>query len=354
MTTLVKQRKKRAVLTDEELASIALQYSTKSELREAHPSIRGIAKKRGIWDKICAHMPKRVSMAGKNNPAFKWTFEKLIIEALKYKTKKSFEDGSAGAYLAALKHDSKNIIFSHMPINVNIGKSPPNKKWTLEKIQEEGLKYSNRNDFLKSSPSAYAATLKMGGIDKIHSHMEPSKSSNAIPYTLEEIFIESLNYNTRSEFFNKNPAVYSAAWRSEYFEDICFHMKTSRGSSLPELELMAIIKDIYPSAKKIRDMKVKIKDKPYIYGFELDVLIPELNKAIEFDGKYHHSPEGLLQYKKENWPLEDTLNKAQIKDDWFMSSKGIEVLHINEVDWIKDKEKCIQKCFEFLKGSTNV
>jgi hypothetical protein len=43
------------------------------------------------------------------------------------------------------------------------------------------------------------------------------------------------------------------------------------------------------------DNKVKIKGKPYIHGFDIDIFIPELNIGIEFDGGYYHTFAGLKE-----------------------------------------------------------
>ena len=51
---------------------------------------------------------------------------------------------------------------------------------------------------------------------------------------------------------------------------------------------------------------------------------------------------------KKNWPDEDIRNYHEIKDSYF-ASKGIQVLHIKEENWNKDKEECIQRCLNFLE-----
>lgn len=45
---------------------------------------------------------------------------------------------------------------------------------------------------------------------------------------------------------------------------------------------------------------------------------------------------------------EDVINYHQIKDEYF-KSKGIELLHIKEEDWMEDKQGCIERCVEFLE-----
>ncbi|NJO48263.1 MAG: hypothetical protein HC840_00945 [Leptolyngbyaceae cyanobacterium RM2_2_4] len=119
------------------------------------------------------------------------------------------------------------------------------------------------------------------------------------------------------------------------------------GYSRMEQELFDLIKKEYPSAKKSKRRSINISGKPHIKGFDLDIFIPELNKAIEFDGTYFHSMKGLKRGYP-NWPLQDLKEYHTIKDNYFRSI-GISVLHILEKDWIKDKKLCVLKCLTFLR-----
>lgn len=279
-------RAKYTFRSNEELALEASKYKTKTEFRKANPNAHNVAHSRGIFDKICAHMPKHIDMSGENNPFFKWTIEDLLQVALKYKGRKEFE------------------------INDN---------------------------------TVYSIAQKRGLLEQICKHMGQSKRE---PWKREEILKESLKYNTRGDFFKYNCAAYGAARTMGILELACVHMKISCGTSIPEIELIEIIKQKYISSKKIRDMKVKIPNKAHIKGFEIDIFIPELNKGIEFDGTWHHSVKG-LEWSRPNWPKKDIHNFHKIKDKYF-ASKGIQILHIKEKDWLANKEECIKRCFEFL------
>jgi very-short-patch-repair endonuclease len=81
-------------------------------------------------------------------------------------------------------------------------------------------------------------------------------------------------------------------------------------------------------------------------GLDIDIYIPELRKGIEFDGDYWHSFEGLKRGRPD-WPEEDLERYHQIKDRYFLS-KGIEILHINEKEWLENHSKCLQKINDFL------
>lgn len=66
-----------------------------------------------------------------------------------------------------------------------------------------------------------------------------------------------------------------------------------------------------------------------------DFFIKNSGKIIEFDGVYYHrpTPENLLR---------------ETKRDNNIINSGYEVLHISENDYIKNKQKIIDKCLEFL------
>jgi hypothetical protein len=167
-------------------------------------------------------------------------------------------------------------------------------------------------------------------------------------YTDEELQLEANKYKRRVDFSSRNMGAYLSALRRGLLDQICAHMKSSRGSSTAERELLSIIKSVYPGAKKLKDMKVLIPEKSHIRGFEMDILVGKL--GIEFDGDYYHSFEYMRACpQKKLWSDDDIRNYHPIKDSWF-ASKGIRILHIKEQDWIDDKETCIRKCMEFLNN----
>lgn len=233
-----------------------------------------------------------------------------------------------------------------MPKDIRRTRPSPKQKWNISTLPIEALKYNTRSEFEAKNLGAYSAALKLGVIDEICTHMQYVCRPK---YSNEEIVLEALKSSTRVEFKTKSSGAYQAAEERGLLNEVCRHMKASRGSSNPERELLAIVKKIYPSAKKIRDNKVKIEGKPHIHAFEIDIFIPELNKGIEFDGQWHHSAKFLEKYKKKKWPLEDSLNKHQIKDSWFLS-KGIEILHVKGQDWLKNRENCLTTIANFLNG----
>lgn len=276
----------------------------------------------------------------------KWDFEKLQKEALKYETRREFKFKDYRAYGAAVNWNILNLICSHMP-------SASNREHTDEEIRTEALKYTSRTQFARRGKGFYLSARRKGKefLSKICSHMPKrvdtkGKNSCRFKWTNEALILEAKKYSTITSFRTSNPSAYSLSYSRGILKLVCCHMKPSRGASIAEKELFDKIKDVYPDTKTLRDTKAFFLDKPHIHGFDLDIFIPNLMKAIEFDGTYWHSEIGLKQSRK-HWPDEDIKNYHQLKDDHFLS-KNIKILHIKEEDWIKDKELCVRKCLSFL------
>lgn len=220
------------------------------------------------------------------------------------------------------------------------------KKWTYEALQEEALKYQTKQAFRKNSYPAYLACKRRGILNSICKHTK----SRYHYWTDEELQKEALKYNARNEFEKNSEAAYCAATRRKLLNKICKHMKRPSLSS-EEKELFDTISKNFKKVEKLRVSKIKIKNKPHIKGFEIDIYLPEFKKGIEFDGTYTHSVAGLKRGRP-SWPESDLKNYHKIKDRYFKKI-GIDILHIKEDNWIKNKEKCIKKCFDFLLRSYN-
>lgn len=68
---------------------------------------------------------------------------------------------------------------------------------------------------------------------------------------------------------------------------------------------------------------------------ELDVWLPELNKAIEYGAEYHHIEE-------------DVVYRDNIKKQWCINN-NIDILNIDDDLWRKDKVSQIDRLISFLE-----
>lgn len=97
----------------------------------------------------------------------KWNLDNVKLEALKYRTKNEFREKSSGAYFSALKNKWLDISCSHMPeLKKQSG------YWTFENCLNEALKYSTKNQWYKKSSGSYYSSLRNGWHDKCCLHMK--------------------------------------------------------------------------------------------------------------------------------------------------------------------------------------
>jgi predicted GIY-YIG superfamily endonuclease len=108
--------------------------------------------------------------------------------------------------------------------------------WTFDKVKEEALKYSNRNEFNKLSKSAYLSAYRNGWLDDVCSHMKKND------YTFDRVKEEALKFSTRSDFRNKSNNYYNSAHRNGWLDDVCSHM-TLQGSLYKRYVYKALFDD---------------------------------------------------------------------------------------------------------------
>lgn len=102
---------------------------------------------------------------------------------------------------------------------------------------------------------------------------------------------------------------------------------SSYNKSTPEFELLDFIEEL--GHEPIHGSRKLIS--PY----EIDIYIPELNLAFEYNGAFWHDEEQMLKYKFKK-PLSRETKTQMCKD------KGITLIHIEEADYKKNKEKVLE------------
>jgi hypothetical protein len=103
--------------------------------------------------------------------------------------------------------------------------------------------------------------------------------------------------------------------------------------SMPEYQMFEHIKSQFPDARnRVRGL---LKSR----RFELDIYVPSLEKAIEFDGDHWHHSEWA---KARGVPERDARKDAQCLE------AGIELLRVRWSDYIRDPEVALRRCSSFL------
>ena len=137
----------------------AKKYQTRSEFCEKSNGAYTASKKNGWLDEVCSHMITKWEK--------KWASKEVCQkEALKYNTRTEFQRGCDGAYTYALKHGFLDEICGHMELVHVI-------KWnSKEACHKEALKYNTRKEFQEECGGAYTYALKHDFLDEICNHME--------------------------------------------------------------------------------------------------------------------------------------------------------------------------------------
>ena len=128
------------------------------------------------------------------------------------------------------------------------------------------------------------------------------------------------------------PHMYSM--RKKYNTIICtICNKIGNFSSGEEIKLSNFIKNVYHG-------EILLNIRSVISPYELDIYLPELNLAFEFNGVYWHSE----LYKEKNY--------HKIKSD-LCDNKGIQLIHVWEDDWTYKQEIIKSMILNKLKLNSN-
>lgn len=108
----------------------------------------------------------------------------------------------------------------------------------------------------------------------------------------------------------------------------CCHKTQNYHVSKGEFELFNFIKESFDDAEH--------NDRKQIFPLELDIFIPSLNTALEYDGDYWHS-------------LPDMIKRDELKDK-ICEEKGLTLIRVKESSWKKDNINEKNRILEILNG----
>ncbi len=205
--------------TKESLHDAAKEYSTRSDFLKGNPAAASAAKRRGIWDDVCAHME-----AKPKNPS-SWNDETCALEAKKHKTRTEFKLQSPTAYRRAHELGIMDSICSHMPQLPKTASSnepnltPEQLELITKELRSVATNYKTRTEFKEGDRSAYNKAHKLGLMETICEHMGAPK--NATIWNEKSIRSEAKKYTTRTDFQNGSRGAANAARRLGIWEEIC-------------------------------------------------------------------------------------------------------------------------------------
>jgi hypothetical protein len=234
-------RKPRGYWTKERCKEVASLFNTRVEFNKAYKGAYLKCMRKGWLDEVCSHM-KNV-----RKPDGYWTLEKCQEEALKYNTRSEFQDGCGSAYNASKSGGWLKEVCSHMKDIVK-----PANYWTKERCIEEGLKYTTRGEFRNESGSCYTIVCKFGWLDEVCSHMD-IKFKPKEYWTKERCREIALKCKSRGEFKNEYYSAYNIARLNKWLDEICPHLPRPKPNGYWTYERCKEIASKYKTKKEIRD-----------------------------------------------------------------------------------------------------
>lgn len=197
---------------DEEIFDASLLCKTRKEFKIRFPKEYQVASFTKRMKYFCSHM----------NPIEKWTIDAITLEAQKYSRRSDFSKGCGSAYNAAKRHGILDMVCIHMPKpNPKVESCQCD---SLNDAKNLAAKCHNRTEFKRRYNKAYEKlrTLKM--LDEACSHMGKPKWPTK-KWTPEARKIAASQCKTRKEFCVKfSWAHYLASQNKGELDRICSHM----------------------------------------------------------------------------------------------------------------------------------
>lgn len=154
-----------------------------------------------------------------------------------------------------------------------------------------------------------------------------AKKIHGDTYTYDEV--DYNNFQKKVKIFCKKHSYFYQTPNNHLSGKGCNKCGRSKQTSKEERELASFVERFY---KIIRNDREVIKPK------EIDVFIPSLKIGIEYNGEYWHS--------ETMKPKNHRQNKTKKALD-----KGVKLIHIEEKDWKRDKEKVKKYVLDILKAA---
>lgn len=109
--------------------------------------------------------------------------------------------------------------------------------------------------------------------------------------------------------------------------------------------------DVYNYIQSLTDKNIIRNDRTVLNGKELDIFIPELNLAFEFDGTYWHRDLRAFKKQLKNETFKNECYEIHKRDELktkMCETLGIKLIRISEYDWDKNKDKVKQQIKDLL------
>ena len=183
--------------------------------------------------------------------------------------------------------------------------------------------FSKSSEFNKRIEDNFIKILKRDGyIDKGYKYIKHISKTNHL--------LECPHCG--QQFISSTDSSYNNRRRSN--QEICTNCNPLRkGYSITEKELLDYVSSIYSGT-------IVENDRSIIVPYELDIYLPELHLAIEFNGLYWHNEEHVSS------------NYHRMKSD-LCKEKGVHLIHVFEDDWVNKQSIIKSVISNFVNNTVN-
>ena len=342
-------------------------------------SFNQIIDNRRFCSRKCSASSKELKEKRKQTNLKRYGTESVFqSDNFKEKTKQTCEEKYGVEYASqakAVKEKKKETCLKKYGVNYSLQSSTVREKIKQTCLEKYGTEYAPQSEIVKTK--AKKTNLEKFGVE--HSFQakeiqEKSKQTIFEKYGTKHISqSETIKEKHRSKFWDtfcsnlKERNIVPLFSKEEYIKDtgrkfrclICGEEFISEGTcdykkyhknkdgTYTNLQTKHIFcphcfkapiskkeKEVLEFVKSIYDGSVIENDREQLNGKELDIFLPSLNLAIEFDGEYWHS-------------LENIKEKDERKNQ-LCEEKGIKLLRIKEEDWNGNREEVEKQIKEFL------
>lgn len=184
-----------------------------------------------------------------------WTLVELLVDAKKYKTRRSWSENSLSAYQFARKHGYYVKCTSHMRRLVR------RDYWTIDILKKTAKKYKTRNEFKNKHYNAYSSAVRQKKLDVICKHMP-----KITRWDFDTCRDEALKYETIKDWRKNSAGSYVFAIRNEYIKDCVQHMRPGGGKFVINLSTNVIYNSLKDASDQCLVSRVAISE--CIRGFQ--------------------------------------------------------------------------------------
>jgi len=238
-----------------------------------------------------------------------WTKSELLLDAAKYNSRIEWKRESNSAWAAARKNGWLDEACGHMQVLRR-------KTLTKAEVLASATSHSTRGEWQKADPSAHTKACREGWLDDVCAHMAPPRG---VALSKQEVLMSALNFSGRTEWKDNHGAAWAKAQHGGYLDEACAHMvRLAYKPSMQEQSLFDFVSNLCPDAIQ--------SDTSVLGRKQLDILIPSLKLAIEFNGLIWHSSK-----------VGTERNYHQEKTD-AAATAGYRLIHIWSDEWIEKQD----------------